>query len=92
MRLSPEQIEILANEVVRRLEESGSVRFEDRTALTGRLSRTILQDLQVEDRLNEEVREILSGISDQMERQNVQYHEMFKLLKSKLVRERKLIL
>ena len=92
MKLTSEQVEIIAHEVIRRLEETGSVRLDDRTAAVERVGRALLEDLQIEDRLNEEVREILRGHADQIDRQNIQYHEMFKLIKSKLVRERKLIL
>ena len=92
MKLTSEQVEIIAHEVIRRLEETGSVRLDDRTTAVERVGRALLEDLQIEDRLNEEVREILRGHADQIDRQNIQYHEMFKLIKSKLVRERKLIL
>ena len=92
MKLRPDQVEIFAQEIVVRLEQTGSVRFSDRVALAERRGRALVEDLQVEDRLNEEVREILRGYADQIDRQNIQYHEMFKLIKSKLVRERKLIL
>jgi len=46
----------------------------------------------VEDRLNEEVREILSKHSDEMKRVGASYQEMFKKAKGQLARERKLIL
>ena len=92
MKLTSEQVEIIASEVVRQFERTGSVRFDDRTAVVERVGRALTDDLTVEDRLNEEVREILRGHADQIDRQNIQYHEMFKLIKSKLVRERKLIL
>ncbi len=92
MRMRLEQVEMMAHEVVRRLDESGLVRFEQRQGAVEHVARALTQDLQVEDRLNEEVREILRGLADQMNSQNIQYHEMFKLVKSKLVRERKLVL
>jgi hypothetical protein len=92
LKLTSEQVEIIAHEVIRRLEQTGSVRLDDRTTAVERVGRALLEDLQIEDRLNEEVREILRGHADQIDRQNIQYHEMFKLIKSKLVRERKLIL
>ena len=92
MRMRPEQVEIIAHEVVRRLDESGAVRFADQEAIKEMVVRIVTEDLQVEDRLNDEVREILRGLADQMNSQNIQYHDMFKLVKSKLVRERKLIL
>jgi hypothetical protein len=48
--------------------------------------------LGVEDRLNEEVREILSKHSDEMRRTGVSYQEMYKKVKGELARQRKLIL
>jgi len=92
MRLLPEQVELMTHAVVRRLAEGGAVRFTEPEASRERLAKALGDDLQVEERLNDEVREILRGLSDRMESQNIQFHEMFKLVKAKLVRERKLIL
>ena len=52
----------------------------------------IAEDLRVEDELDAEVREILEGHAVEMRRTGAQYHEMFKMIKKKLVRERRLIL
>jgi hypothetical protein len=92
MRMRPEQVEMMADQIVRRLDEGGLVRFGQREGAVQFVAQVLTGDLQVEDRLNDEVREILRGLADQMTSQNIQYHEMFKLVKSKLVRERKLIL
>jgi len=92
MRLLPDQVELITHAVVRRLGEAGAARFSQPEATRERLARALTEDLQVEDRLNDEVREFLRGHADRMEGQNIQYHEMFKLVKAKLVRERKLIL
>ncbi len=50
------------------------------------------EEVTVEDRINEEVREILSKHSDEMRRMGVSYQEMYKKVKGQLARERKLIL
>ncbi len=92
MKLLPEQVRLLSHQVVQRLEGQGLVRTLDSAAAVERVNRALTEDLQVEDRLNEEVREIMRGHADKIDQQNIQYHEMFKLIKSKLVRERKLIL
>ena len=52
----------------------------------------MIQDLKVEDELDEEVRKILEGYAQQMRQQNISYHEMFQMVKRKLVKERNLIL
>jgi hypothetical protein len=49
-------------------------------------------ELLVEDRLNDEVREILTEHAEEMRRTNVEYREMFKMIKKKLARERQIIL
>ncbi len=60
--------------------------------LSEKISRVIIEDLLVEDRLNDEVREILSKHSELMDKSNVNYSEMFRVVKSRLVKERGLIL
>jgi hypothetical protein len=52
----------------------------------------MLNDLTLEDRLDEETREIMEQYSEMIKSSNVEYHEMFKTIKKKLMRERKLIL
>ncbi len=51
----------------------------------------IVDELQVEDRLNEEVRDILSQYSDYMRREGVSYQEMFRRIKNTLIAQRKVI-
>jgi hypothetical protein len=52
----------------------------------------MLEELTVEDRLNDEVREILIAHQDEMRRTSVSYQEMYKKVKQQLARDRKLIL
>lgn len=51
----------------------------------------IEEDLAVEDRLNDEVRELLSQYSEYMRRENVSYQEMFRRIKNTLITQRKVI-
>lgn len=51
----------------------------------------ITDELMVEDRLNDEVRDILSQYSDYMRREGVSYQEMFRRIKNTLVTQRKVI-
>ncbi len=55
------------------------------------IAQTITDELQVEDRLNDEVREILSQYSDYMRREGVSYQEMFRRIKNTLISQRKVI-
>jgi hypothetical protein len=61
-------------------------------ALTERIRLKMAEELAVEDRLNEEVRDILNKHSDEMRRTGVSYQEMYKKVKGELARQRKLIL
>jgi hypothetical protein len=51
----------------------------------------IIEELEVEDRLNDEVREILSQYADYMRREGVSYQEMFRRIKNTLIAERKVV-
>jgi hypothetical protein len=52
----------------------------------------ILYELTVEDRLNEEVREILKGHASEIEKGRMDYRRLFELTKQRLVKERNLVL
>ena len=52
----------------------------------------MMEELTVEDRLNDEVREILTQRQDEMRRTGVSYQEMYKKVKGQLARDRKLVL
>jgi len=60
--------------------------------LSGQLFEVMDAEINLEDRVNEEVRSLLNQYSDQMRQSGASYQEMFKLIKNKLVKERKLIL
>ena len=46
----------------------------------------------IEDRLNDEVRELLKAYESQIERGQVDYQKMFQMIKRKLAKEREIIL
>lgn len=52
----------------------------------------LMEELTVEDRLNEEVREILKAHAGEIEKGRMDYRKLFELTKQKLVRERNLVL
>ena len=52
----------------------------------------ILEELTIEDRLHEEVREILKSHSAEIEKGRMDYRRLFELTKQKLVKERNLVL
>ena len=92
MKLHQQQIEMLAYNLVKKMVETGAAEVVSPDETVSRIMRTVTDDLQIEDKLNEEVREILSKVEYEMRDKGIQYHEMFKIVKQKLARERKLIL
>ena len=92
MKLPPPLVEHISTQIVRGLLKEGVVHADDRNAAIGAVASAFTEDLMVEDRLNEEVREILRTHSDEMTRRGVQYHDMFRMIKTELARKRKLIL
>lgn len=55
------------------------------------IATVVEEELQIEDRLNDEVRELLSQYSDYMRREGVSYQEMFRRIKNTLISQRKVI-
>ncbi len=92
MRLPRSLVEYVSRHLVRALVQEGSIEAEDRDAAVESVSAAFVEDLMVEDRLNEEVRQIMNDYADEMTRRGVNYHEMFKKIKQELIRKRKLIL
>ena len=95
MKLPASLVEHISSEIVEGLVEEGLVRADDtdaKDAAINSVAGAFMDDLMVEDRLNEEVREILRTHSDEMTKRGVQYHDMFRMIKNELARKRKLIL
>jgi hypothetical protein len=94
MLLSRDYVGYMAGELTKRLLASKMVEV-DAAAVPGlsQKVRVAMQDeISIEDRLNEEVREILTKHAEEMRRTGVQYQEMYKKVKGELARQRKLIL
>jgi hypothetical protein len=82
----------MAKEVVKRLVAGKMIETKHVENLTQQVRQVMADEVTIEDRINEEVREILSKYSDEMRRTGVSYQEMYKKVKGQLARERKLIL
>ena len=82
----------MASEVMTRLVEGGQIEVKGQGAVTTRVRQRMLEELTVEDRLNEEVRQILVERQDEMRSTGVSYQEMYKKVKQHLARDRKLVL
>ena len=89
MLLSRDYVTYMSRELVRRLVETQMIEVSDAAALTDKVRAGIAEELAVEDRLNEEVREILNQWAEEMRRRGASYQEMYKKVKGQLVWEKK---
>ncbi len=90
MLLARELISYLSRQLVSKLSPQ-VLETASPHALAELIAGVITEELQVEDRLNEEVREILSQYSEYMRREGVSYQEMFRRIKNTLISQRKVI-
>jgi hypothetical protein len=92
MLLSRDYVGYMSKEVVKRLAERQMIETKAPDALAERVRQTMADELTLEDRLNEEVRDILAQHNDEMRKVGASYQEMYKKVKGELARQRKLIL
>jgi hypothetical protein len=60
--------------------------------LIAETERLLLEELMVEDRINDEVRQILKKFEPEIEKGRLDYRKLFDMTKQKIVRERNVIL
>ena len=89
--MSAHQVDLMAFEIARDLVRSGAVQA-DEDRLSSQVKAAITEDLQVEDKLDEEVQQHLKGYEHYMRTNNIEHSAMFDRIKKKLVQERKLVL
>lgn len=92
MLLSRDFVAHMSKELVKRLKAGEMIETRSEAELVERVRAAMAEELGVEDRLNEEVRQILNQYSDEMRRSGASYQEMYKKVKGQLARERKLVL
>src|SRR5437870_8656700 len=90
MLIAREFVAYLSRQVARRLSPT-FIETANPQALAELATGLILEELEVEDRLNDEVRDILGQYSDYMRQEGVSYQEMFRRIKNTLITQRKVI-
>lgn len=90
MLLAREFVDYVSRQIVRKLTPKW-IETTDLQVGADFLAAAIEEDLAVEDRLNDEVRDLLSQYSEYMRREGVSYQEMFRRIKNTLITQRKVI-
>ena len=93
MRIPKPWVPVIARDIVKTLADRGltDLHADPETVLKA-VQELVLDELLVEDRLNQEVRELLKAHETHIERNRLDYRQLFDLTKRKLAQERNLIL
>jgi len=93
MRVPKSWVPLVAKEIMEELIKRNMIELQEpREKITELLFELILEELSVEDRLNEEVREMLKKFDSEISKGRLDYRRLFDLTKQKLVKERNIIL
>ena len=90
MLLAREFIGYLSRRLVQRLTPR-VIETSDPQVAAEHIEYLIEDDLSIEDKLNDEVRDILDQHADRMKRDGVSYQDMFRKIKNTLIQQRKVI-
>ncbi len=92
MRLQREYVDYVVRVLLERLISAEMVQTANHQPISEKLRQVLLDELAVEDRINDRVREYMNQYADEIRRSGVSYQDMFKRIKSELVRREKVIL
>jgi hypothetical protein len=90
MLIAREFVAYLSRQIAKRLTPT-FLETANPQGLVEQATNLIVEELEVEDRLNDEVRDILGQYSDYMRQEGVSYQEMFRRIKNTLITQRKVI-
>jgi hypothetical protein len=90
--LSRDYVGYLSQRVVTRLVAGGMIETAAAEKVVERVRKAAQEEIGIEERLNDEVRQILTDHTEEMKRTGVSYQDMYKKVKGELARQRKLIL
>jgi hypothetical protein len=78
--------------IVRNLFKEEKIIAESKNDLTADISNLITEEFLKEDKLDQEVREILNQHMEKIRKENIEYQTMFRMIKTKLAKERNIVL
>ena len=64
----------------------------EKEKLISLIENTLTDDMMVEERLNQETRELMKNYADQIEKGEADYNRLFQMIKQKLAKERGIII
>ncbi len=92
MRLSKSQIDHMAFCITRNLIKDDKIISENKNKLMEDLVNLITEEFQKEDKLDQEVRVILNQNMEKIRNENIEYQTIFRMIKTKLAKEKDIVL
>jgi hypothetical protein len=92
MRLNKQQIEHLAFKIIKGLLSEKLIMVETRDKTVTDVQNIITQELEKEDLLDEKVKDILKDKMNEIRNSNLDYYEMFRMVKTKLAEQENIVL
>lgn len=93
MRIPRNWVPYIANKIIENLIKKDMIEIMvSKEQLLQEAEQIILEELMVEDRLNEEIRELLKKYEAEIEKGKLDYRKLFEMTKQKLVKQRNLVL
>jgi hypothetical protein len=93
LRLRQEEIDYVGWKILKRLQEAEIIDIMGpEEPVVERLKQALTENLQAEDALNREVDEKLREYQIQMQKEAVDYRRLFQMIKTKLARERNIVI
>ena len=90
MLLAKEIVAYLTRQLAAKL-GSNIIEISNPTAVAELMNTVVLEELGVEDRLNDEVRDLLEQYSVYMSNNGISYSEMFRRIKNQLIAQKKIV-
>ena len=92
MLVSKDFVAYMGRAIVKKLISGQLIETKDTAGVTERVTAAVMDEMMLEDRINDEVRIILETYSDDMQRTGADYQEMFRKVKTELVKKYKAVL
>jgi len=92
MRLSKNEIDHMGFFIVKNLIKDNKIKIKDKNSLVEYVQEIILQEFQIEEKLDQEVRQILNKHREKIRSENIEYQTLFRMIKNKLAKEKNIVL
>ena len=92
MLINRDLVTYIAADIVKKLTQAEMVEVKNAATVSQRVRQAMVDEITVEDRINEEARQILIQHQEQMRNSGISYQDMFKKVKAQLARDKKLVL